>query len=130
MAFLIGVACGGPYGGSAVYDLPGPVLQAVEDVLWHVLVWSGLAAGTAVAAVTAVGLAALLPGAQRPRLSWWVPSAGACASMVFLPDSLPALQHWLVALQPAWREPVLLVAAGSLTASFVSRHAITRNHAG
>ncbi len=49
-------------------------------------IWSGFAAGTAVAAVTTVGLAALSPDAQRPHLSWRVPLAAACASVVVLPD--------------------------------------------
>ena len=46
MAFLIGVAFSGPYKAGAVYDPPGPLLQAVQDVLRHVMVWSGCAAGT------------------------------------------------------------------------------------
>ncbi len=124
MVFLTVAAFDGPHDGSAVYHPPGLVLGAVEDLLWDAMVWSGFAAGTAVAAVTAVGLAAILPGAQRPRLSWRVALAGACASVVFLPD-------WVAgALRSPWREPALLVAAGLPAAVLVNRHAITRNWTG
>ncbi len=76
MALVIGLAFGGPYDGSAVHDPPGPLLRAVEDVLGDVMLWSGPAAGAAVAASAALGLAALLPGPQRLRPSWWVVAAG------------------------------------------------------
>lgn len=117
MALLTVLAFSGPSNGSAVYDPPGPLLRVVEDTIEDIVFWSGPAAGTAVAAVVAVGLAGLLPDAQRPRVSWWVVMARAWASVVFMPD-------WSVALQPAWREPVLLIAAGLPSVLLVNWHAM------
>ena len=123
MAFLIGFGVSSLAGESAAYDPPGPLLRAVEDVLGGVMLWSGPAAGAAVSAIIAVGLSALLPGVQRPRISWWVVAVGAWASVVFVPD-------WLIAaLQPPWREPVLLIAAGLASVVLVNMRAITRNQA-
>ncbi len=121
LAFLIGLAFSGPCNGGAVCDPPGPLLQAVQNVLWHIMTWSGPAAGTAVAAVAAVGLAAGR-AASSPVL---VSALGrACSSVVFLPG-------WLVdARRPGWREPALLMATGSLNTFFVDRQAITRNRSG
>lgn len=54
-----------------------PLLRIVENMIGDIVLWSGPVAGTAVAAVVAVGLAELLPDAQRPRVSCWVVMAGA-----------------------------------------------------
>ncbi len=105
-AFDIMVVIVGQYDPGAPYDPPGPTLAAMKDLLSDLVLWSGPAAGAAAAAATAAGLAAALPGVRRPRLGWGFILAAAWASLVLLPD-------WLVrALQPPWREPVLLVAAG------------------
>lgn len=76
LAIMTVLAFGGTYDGSAVYDPPGPLLRAVEDILGDVMLWSDPAAGAAVAAITAVGLALLLPATRHPRVSWWVAAAG------------------------------------------------------
>ena len=106
MALLIGFAFSGPCTG-AYHEPPGPLLQILQDLLGDVMLWSGFAAGSAVALTAAVGLAAIQPGSPRPRLSWWLVTSGAWASIVFLPD-------WLIrSLQIPWREPVLLAVAGA-----------------
>ncbi len=106
MALLIGFAFYGPYTG-AYHEPPGPLLQTVQDVLGDIMLWSGPAAGSAVSLIAAVGLAAIKPGSQRPRLSWWLVGSGAWASIVFLPD-------WLIrSLQIPWHEPVLQAVAGA-----------------
>ncbi len=106
MALVIGFAFYGPYTG-AYHEPPGPLLRTVQDVLGDIMLWSGPAAGSAVSLIAAVGLAAIKPGSQRPRLSWWLVVSGAWASIVFLPD-------WLIrSLQIPWREPVLLAVAGT-----------------
>lgn len=105
MSLLIGFAFSGPYTG-AYHDPPGPLLGAFQDILGDIMLWSGPAAGSAVALIAAVGLAAIRPATPRPRLSWWLVVSGAWASIVFLPD-------WLIrSLEPPWREPILLAAAG------------------
>ncbi len=106
MALLIGFAFYDPYTG-AYHEPPGPLLQTLQDVLSDVILWSGFAAGSAVALSAAVGLAGIQPGSPRPRLSWWLVTSGAWASIVFLPD-------WLIrSLQTPWREPILLAIAGA-----------------
>ena len=119
------MAFGGPVGECAPYHAPpGPLLMAVEDWIGAVLLWSGVAAGAATAAVAAIGMAALLPGLQRPRISWRVALAGAWASIVFLPD-------WEVrGLLPPWREPSLLVVAALPWLVFVNWRAITSTRPG
>ncbi len=71
MALLIGFAFYGPYTG-AYHEPPGPLLQTVQGVLGDIMLWSGPAAGSAISLIAAVGLAAIKPGLQRPRLSWWL----------------------------------------------------------
>ena len=105
MALVIGLAASGPYTGQ-YNGPPGPVLGTLQDVAGAVMVWSGPAAGSAVALATAVGLGALWPGAPRPRLSWKLVASGAWASIVFLPD------YSVFSLDQPWREPVILIAAG------------------
>ncbi len=118
MALLIGFAFSGPDPG-AYHDPPGPLLSALEDILGDIMLWSGLAAGSAVALIVAVALAAIRPATPRPRLSWWLVVSGAWASLVFLPD-------WLIrALEAPWREPILLAVAGLPSiAILLGRHGI------
>lgn len=125
VTFLIGFAISGPYNADAVYDPPGALLRTVKGVLVDIVLWSGPAAGSAIALIAAVGLAAILPDAQRPRLSWWLVAAGAWALIVFLPD-------WLIrSLQIPWREPILLAAAGLPSILLLLNHrAITPSDAG
>ena len=124
MALLIGFAFYGPYTGT-YHEPSGPLLQTVQDVLGDIMLWSGPAAGSAISLIAAVGLAAIKPGLQRPRLSWWLVVSGAWASIVFLPD-------WLIrSLQMPWREPVLLAVAGAPSILvLLSRHGILPGKAG
>ncbi len=118
MALLIGFAFSGPYIGA--YDEPaGPLLSAFENIFGDIMLWGGPAAGSAVALIAAVGLAAFRPATPRPRLSGWLVASGAWASIVFLPD-------WLIrSLEPPWREPILLAAAGLPSiALLLGRHGI------
>ena len=118
ITLLIGFAFSGPYTG-AYHEPPGPLLQTLQDILGDVMLWSGFVAGSAVALITAVGLAAIQPGSPRPCLSWWLVTSGAWASIVFLPD-------WLIrSLQTPWREPILLAIAGAPSfLVLLGRHAI------
>lgn len=105
LAFLLLAAISPPAGESVVHQAPGPALRVILDVLSGVVLWGGFMTGSAMAGLVATGLAVFVPSLPRPRMSWRVPVAGACAAVVLLPDWL---FRWL---QPPWREPLMLLAA-------------------
>lgn len=128
LGFLVMVGLSAAVGwlGNLAGVLPpnGRAFYAVQDVLGTAWLWSAFAIGTAVAALTAVGLSALLPGAWRQRLSWRVALAGAWASvLVGMPDDA------LTVLSGPWREPELLLLAAVPVAALVNRDGLTRRSA-
>lgn len=99
MLALISPAPGAPYQPHSAWVL------AVESAVVAVALWSGFVGGAIVTALIAAGVLAAVSRLPRPRSLWRVALAGACASLVFLPD------WWLQSLKPPLREPVLLMSA-------------------
>ena len=83
----------------------GFLLRSVFDVLEGVMAVAP-AAGGAVAALSAGGIAAVIPALCRPLLSWRVALAGAwSAAILFMPG------WWTPWLSEFWRTPSVLFAA-------------------
>ncbi len=119
LAFLSFVAANAPTPGS--YHPPQPVLDALLQALFETLIGGSVAAGGAIASSLATGIAALVPGLPRPRLSWRVALAGAGGALVFLPLLLPLWGP------RAWQEPACLLASALFSLVLVNWRAITRS---
>ena len=119
LAFLSLVAFSTPATESTPYHPPQPVLDALLQALFYILIGGSIAAGGAIAGFLATGIAALVPGLPRPRLSWRVALAGAIGATVFLPMLLPLWGPAVV------QEPACLLTAALLSLILVNWRAIT-----
>ncbi len=106
LAFMVLLAFASAGGGLGPY---GQLANTAFDVLFDGVLWSGFAAGAAVAASAAFGMAAAMPNFPRPRRFRRVVLAGACASAVFLPLFLP--DEVADVPQPPLREATFLLSA-------------------
>ncbi len=106
--------------GGTSYQPPSPIMDTMLGWLFAVLLSSGFIVGAAIATISAVGVACLVPGLPRPGFSWRLVIAGGAGALVFLPLATPSALA-------AWQQPAGLLAASLCSLILVGPRAITNS---